>query len=366
MADAHKPTVKTALSGNRLTGFFLTLLALTPVQFSQASVDGQVVDVFQSVPASIPRVCRDAIRGMSGLCLLASTQPKVSNQFMIAAVGPAGGRNNSPPQVLPFNRFVRLQPGEYLISSASGLDRQHELKVSISGGMVTSIKTGMILLKPGSKSHRLQHYQDESYSRGCVAEIMRSGALAVLPGNYQVTLVDRNTKTDADCLNTGVTFNVLAGRAVSSSPWKVRESRLPESNRYRHPNGVSSLANVGPFRADIERVDLIPSWRSLRGVHNPHRTAYSAIVLEGIGSHRFIVPFRAAPGKRQCGRSLPEGGMKSQVLLKDCLFRGSRLTQFTIASGSYYTLNNRHGKTAIEGNYLNNSILVKNVNFVMK
>ena len=70
-------------------------------------------------------------------------------------------------------------------------------------------------------------------------------------------------------------------------------------------------------------------------------------------------------GRRQCGISQPDGGLPAHVLLNDCQFKGNKLTGFRVQPGSYYTLNNRHGKTAIEGNYINNPIVVKNVTFTL-
>jgi hypothetical protein len=67
--------------------------------------------------------------------------------------------------------------------------------------------------------------------------------------------------------------------------------------------------------------------------------------------------------KRECGLSIEEAGLSSHVLLTGCKFKGNKLIEFKIQPGSFYTLNNRHGKTAIEGNFINSPIVVTNVIF---
>jgi hypothetical protein len=345
----------------------LPLCGLLLVAGPAARADAVRVDAFRPLSAHYPRVCQAAITGMSGLCLLASRQPQVRNTLLIRPV-PTNGQVAGQAQPATFNRFMPLQPGQYLLYAASGMDSLHELPFTVAQGQLTTVKTGTVKFAAAGKAHRLQHYQSQSgiNGRGCAAEIISSGARAVLPGNYQVNLVN---KKDADgsprCLNSGVTFNVLAGETVSGSPRQLRDQSLPKANTYSHPNGKSALASMSYFTADLEKLAVLPHWKSFSGIHNPHGRAYSALVLSGIGTQHFLVPFTVRLHRRECGLSLSKAGLQSHVLLTNCRFKGGRLTAFRVQPGSFYTLNNRHGKTAIEGNFINNPIVVDNVRFAL-
>ena len=150
---------------------------------------------------------------------------------------------------------------------------------------------------------------------------------------------------------------------LNASARSVVDQAIKPANTFTHPNGVSSLASISRFMADIERLSLLTHWKSFHGIHNPHGKVYDALVLSGIGTRQFVVPFTWRGRKRECGLSLAEAGLPSHVLLTACVFKGKRLTSFRVNPGSYYTLNNRHGKTAIEGNYINNPIVVRGVRF---
>lgn len=327
------------------------------------------IEAFKPLKARLPKTCKGMIQGMSGLCLLASTSPRARNTFMIRPV--MAGPGSTPPQAVALNTFQSLAPGQYRLYSASGLDALHELTVTLQQGVPTVIKTGTVKFNADAKAHQLQHYQSEGGidGRGCQAEIIRGGVRAVLPGNYQVTAVDRAAAKSPQpprCLTTGVTFNVLAGEGVSGSLRAATNQEPPASNTYSHPNGVSSLASISRFMADVPRLAILPRWKSSRGVHNPDAQAHPALALYSTGTRVFMVPFTWRGKKRECGLSLAKAGLPSHVLLTDCQFRGRKLTHFRVQPGSYYTVNNRHGKNAIEGNFINNPIVVSGVNFTLQ
>ena len=92
--------------------------------------------------------------------------------------------------------------------------------------------------------------------------------------------------------------------------------------------------------------------------------AADALILRGVGSVHFVIPVNIRAGMRECGLSMAAGGLPTHVLLTNCVFdQTGHLTAFLVNPGSYYTYNNRHGKTAVEGNYINNGINVSGVSF---
>lgn len=323
------------------------------------------IDVFSPVTAHFPKDCKDTVLGRSGLCLIASTSPKVKNTFLVRPVD-ANWQMVGQAQGVPYNRFLPLQPGHYLLYSSSGMDNLHESRLTITQGQTSMVKTATLKFAPADgKSHRLQHYQSTNgiNGRGCTSEIVRNGARAVLAGNYQVNLMDKKTATGPMCLSSGVTVNAMAGTAQAGRPRRTKDQTLPANNTYTHPNGKSSLASISHFMADVERLSILPEWKSFRAIHNPHHTHYNALILSGIGTQHFVIPFKTRNRKRECGLSLAMAGLPSHVLLTDCQFKGNKLTGFRVQPGSFYTFNNRHGKTSIEGNYINNPIRVQNVRF---
>lgn len=325
-----------------------------------AGADSTPIAVFKSVAAQFPKNCARTVLGMSGLCVIASTSPKPRNRFLLSAADRAG-QPVGQAQPVTFNAFMRLQPGQYLLYSENGMDSLHEFKVTIYPGAITPMRTATVKFNGGSKANRLQHYQSSPGidGRGCSATRITRGTLAVLPGNYQVTLTDKPDPNPAPrCLNSGVTFNVLAGTALAAVARKVSDQQPSLGHGFTHPDGVSSLASISSFAADIQRLSLLPHWKSVHGIHNPHVKAYPALILSGIGTRRFLFPFTWRPKKRDCGVSLAKGGLPAKTLMTACVFQGRNLTGFRVNPGNYYTLNNRHGKTAIEANYINNPILV--------
>jgi hypothetical protein len=304
--------------------------------------------------------CKDAISGMSGLCLLVSKTPKVKTQFFL--------RNAKKPasvQAVMSNRFQRLIPGDYLLTTEGDLDQNHELAITISPGALSIVQTAVVKFNSPGKYYRIQHYQDVDgiNGRGCSAIVMDRGARALLPGNYQVNRVAEKSQDQTQCLNGGTTLNFLAGQGLSVNSRKVLKQTIPETNRFKHPNGVSALASISQFGADIEQLGVLPKWRSFNGINNPHVSAFNALVLTGIGTHKFLVPFEYRPKRRECGISLAQAGLSSHVLMTNCTFQGAILTGFRVNRGNYYIVNNRHGKTAIEANFINNAIQVSGVNF---
>lgn len=322
---------------------------------------GMEAAVFQSISAAFPKRCSKVVMGMSGLCLLASTSPRVKTRFFLRT--PDGRVRDQP---IALNEFNPLSPGSYLLYSEGGMDALHEQPVTIYPGALSSIKTATLKLQPAGKQlFRIQHYQSESgiNGRGCAAKVLDKGVLAVLPGNYQVNLVPDGSQAQPQCFPGGTTVNLLGGRGFGAQTRKVAAQSLPAGNIFRHPNGVSALATVSQFMHPVDQLGLLPKWRSYQGVQNPHVKAYDAMVFRGVGTAQFVVPFEWRKGKRECGLSLAEAGLPAHVLMTDCQFSGGRLTGFRINPGAYYTLNNRHGKTAVEGNFINNPIVVSGVAF---
>lgn len=344
----------------------LSCLALHPSAGfgSTVQTDRTHAAYVKSVTANYPKKCKGTIAGMSGLCVLASTAPKVKTQFFLRSARGAP----AVQQVTP-NAFTRLNPGEYLLYTESELDHLHERRITIGPGALGIVQTATLKFNSAGKQFfRIQHYQDANglNGRGCSSAVMKQGVRAVLPDNYQVNLVSDAGQSQAQCLSGGTTINVMAGQGLSVNVRKVAEQTIPAENSFKHPNGVSSLASISRFGADIQKLGLLPQWRSFGGIHNPHDAALDALVLSGIGTQQFIVPFKYRPKQRECGISLVQAGLSAHVLMTDCTFQGRKLTGFRVNPGNYYTLNNRHGRTAIEGNYINNPIIVSGVNFDLK
>lgn len=363
-----KPRMTAANPVSRGTGPLTLAIAVTCLSLPPSVGYGASVQAIRThaayvrpIKANYPRTCKDVIAGMSGLCVLASTTPRVKTRFFLRGV--KGTSSNQP--VTP-NAFTRLAPGEYLLNTEGDLDQLHERRIAINPGALSIVQTATLKFNSAGKRYfRLQHYQDVNglNGRGCSATVMKRGVRAVLPGNYQVNLVNDERQSQAACLSGGTTLNAMAEEGQSMHVRKVAAQAIPAENSFRHPNKVSSLASISRFGADIQQLGLLPQWRSFNGIHNPHHTAHDALVLSGVGSQNFIIPFKYRPKKGECGISLGEAGLTAHVLLTDCTFQGRRLTGFRVNPGSYYTLNNRHGRTAIEGNYVNNPILVSGVNF---
>jgi hypothetical protein len=317
--------------------------------------------VVQSRSGNSRTTCANVIKGMSGLCVTANDTAKARNSFLI---------NSNDGQIkslnVPFNQFIKLNPGSYSLYSSNGMDAQHERHIVVEKGLTFTIETSTLLLRAkGNLNYRVQHYQNQNGidEKGCSAATLAEGKVIVLPGNYQLNLVANVKEVQDKCLNSGTTINILAGKTITAQSRNLVETKLPPGNSYHHPNSLSSLATVGGYRHDIQSIEVLRGWRSYKGIYNPDPQAYPTLVLSGVGNVKFLIPFRLKKSSKQCGKSLAEGGMLSQILITDCVFKGNVLTAFRVNSGAYYAYNNRNGKTAIEGNYINNPILVDGVRF---
>ena len=111
----------------------LFFLELSHVQLAQAATSTKPVNIFQELRGSFPSGCEGVLSGMSGLCVIASTSPRPTNSFLVRKKGQGFSTDGSPIRVI-LNNFLRLDPGEYIVYSESGLDAQHEYKVSIAKG----------------------------------------------------------------------------------------------------------------------------------------------------------------------------------------------------------------------------------------
>lgn len=344
------------------TGLSLSLIGLCglpPLQAAPARHDVAQIKRLDKKPA---KACKNQILGMSGLCLLTPTSTASGNTFKVQRIE---GAASHPSQTVALNRFVSLTPGEYGISSGQ-LDQGYTLRFAVQQGLTTNLPLASVKFAAGAGQwYRLQHYQPRNGidGRGCHAEVVKRGVRAVLPGFYQIKMVDSATANQPGCSPGGTTINLMAGDSVSARTYKLANQTIPRDNSYLHPNGVSALTAISGFQHPVDRLALLPKWKSFAGIQNPEAQARPTLVFSGIGGVHFLIPFELHRRGRDCGVSLARAGMPAHVLLTDCRFNGKRLTGFRINSGAYYTVNNRHGVTALEGNHINNAIQVGNVRF---
>ena len=325
----------------------------------------QLLSILKPLVINYPKRCEEDFLGRSGLCLLSARIPLAQNSFMVSPLDSYGVIIGSPIPV-KYNKFLSLSPGRYALYSSSGIDEGHELRFEISQGQETTIKTATVKFGQTNSTRRLQHYQsvNGTNGKGCHPDQFKSGVRALLPGNYQLEVLERkNTESTLACATGGTTFNALAGQTLSATVAKMRPQTVPQSNRYKHPDGVSALGTISSFRDNILSISVLPNWRLINGIYNPLSRPYSALILYGLGTKNYVIPFTVRRNQRECGISLPEGGLTPHVLLTGCKFKGNKLIDFKIQPGSFYTVNNRHGKTAIEGNFINSPIVVNNVSF---
>ena len=322
-------------------------------------------DVFKPLNANTPKGCDEQYLGRSGLCLLTSKRPLAQNRFLVNQIDRYGVIIGKPILV-PYNKFLSLSPGRYALYSSSGMDEGHELRFEVTQGQMTTLKTSTVKFGASKQTRRLQHYQSVNgiNGKGCVPELFRSGVRALLPGNYQVELLASESKRSIlGCTKGGVTFNALEGKTLSAAQANMRPQKIPQSNQYKHPNGVSALGTLSSFRENVLSLGMLPNWRLFNDIPNPLSKTYNALILSGLGATHYVIPFTFRNHNKNCGISLAEAGLHSHVLLTGCKFKGNKLTAFKVLPGSFYTLNNRHGKTAIEGNFINGPIVVSNVKF---
>jgi hypothetical protein len=322
-------------------------------------------DVLKPLKPKYPKGCDEQYLGRSGLCLLTNKRPLAQNSFLVSPIDRYGVIIGKPIWV-PYNKFLSLSPGRYALYSSSGIDEGHELRFDVVQGQATTLMSSTVKFGPSKKTRRLQHYQsvNGTKGKGCVPELFRSGVRALLPGNYQVEVLESESEQlILGCAKGGVTFNALAGKTLSATLANMSPQNIPQSNQYKHPDGVSALSTLSSFRENVLALAILPNWRLVNDIPNPLSKSYNALILSGLGATHYVIPFTVRNHKRECGISLAEGGLHSHVLLTGCKFKGNKLTEFKVQPGSFYTLNNRHGKTAIEGNFINSPIAVSNVRF---
>ena len=89
-------------------------------------------------------------------------------------------------------------------------------------------------------------------------------------------------------------------------------------------------------------------------------------MLSGAPHFHFVIPVKMNQ-TAYCGASVAAAGISAHTLMADCVFDAQGyLTQFRVNSGSYFTLNNIHGKSSVEGNAINSPFLVRGVKFNLK
>ena len=322
-------------------------------------------DFLKPMKTQYPKDCTEQFLGRSGLCLLTNKRPLAQNSFLVSLLDRYGAITGKPI-LAPYNKFLSLSPGRYALYSSSGMDEGHELRFEVIQGQATTLRTSTVKFGPSKKTRRLQHYQTVNgiKGKGCHPELFRSGARALLPGNYQIEVLEsENKQSILGCAKGGETFNALAGKTLSATLANISPQKIPRQNQYKHPDGVSALGTLSSFRENILSLGILPNWRLFNDIPNPLSRTYNALILSGLGTTHYVIPFTVRNKKRECGISLAEGGLNSHVLLTGCKFKGNKLTEFKVQPGNFFTLNNRHGKTAIEGNFINSPIAVSNVRF---
>jgi hypothetical protein len=243
-----------------------------------------------------------------------------------------------------------LAPGDYFLYSKDGFDSGgFELPFSIAAGSLRTIRTAAF--KSLGKGFSIRHFNPTSGNTGseCVMRSLGSKLSDVLPGNYLVYKHDPKREVPS-CSLGGVASNAMSGETYQIRARRHVLQKLPKRARYRHPDGISSLTSISQFREQIHEVAIIPKWLSYNGVTNPYPKKHAALILSGMGARTYVIPLTIQKRRVDCGRSLTKGGLSSQPVLTECVFSGDRLQGFRVRSGgSYLTINNRHGASAIEG-----------------
>lgn len=334
------------------------LLVFSPI--SNAQDKSKQVPVVERINAKYPKHCKGVNPQQSGLCLLTSTKPKANTTWLLKTKDQSMPDQRFMDKRVTPNNFMPLVPGEYYLYSNDGLDSGgHEFLFTVTSGSMKTVETAAF--KASGKNFYIRHFQSKSgvNGAGCGLRKLSSKASDVIPGNYLVYKGDP-TKSGTPCPVGGVAVNALAGELQQIAARRQASQKLDPSNVYHHPDGVSSLTSISQFREDIHQIGFIPKWISYNGIVNPYRKKYHALVLSGVGTRTYIIPFTLKRKKIGCGHSLAKAKLASMPLLTECKFAGGKLKAFKVqAGGSYFTLNNRHGVTTIEGNNINNSIPVK-------
>lgn len=348
--------------------FPLVVFVLAGIPATHAAAASGHVPVLDKTNIKYPETCQGVSPLQSGLCLLTSLKSKVDNDtWLIRTKDQSMASRRFIDRAVTPNVFQPLAPGDYLLYAKDGLDSGgFELLFTVEAGSVKTIKTSAY--KASGKGFAIRHFKPSSgvNGAGCTMRHLDTKPSDVLPGNYLVYKTDLSQATPP-CPPGGVASNALAGQAQTISSRKRVNQEIPKSNRYRHPDGISSLTSISQFRDDIHEISILSNWISYNGITSPYRTKLSALVLSGIGTRTYVIPLTIKKDKSGCGRSLAMAGLASMPVLTECKFVGDRLSDFKVrAGGSYFTFNNRHGVTAIEGNNINNSILVKGLAAAIK
>ena len=338
--------------------FLIPLLFGIPVEAAFAI--SKQVPVISTVKTRYPKACRELISPASGLCLLTSVKSRASNAWLLKTQDQGRKDTRFIDKAVTPNVFMKLAPANYILYSKDGLDSGgHELTFTVEMGTVKTIKTASI--KASGKGYYIRHFKPAPgvNGEGCEIRQISRKLSDLLPGNYLVYKANPS-EVSVRCPPGGVAMNALAGETKELTVRKNKAQILPAVNRYRHPDSVSSLTSISQFRDDIQEVGILNRWLSYNGIVNPFPHRYSALVMSGLGTRTYVIPFTPSKNKAVCGRSLAKAGLTALPLLTECKFVGGKLKDFRVqAGGSYFALNTRYGVPTIEGNNINNSIKVK-------
>jgi hypothetical protein len=357
-------------------GMALAACLLAPMAASAAPAPGLDSVKLASFEPRYPKTCaglpRRGSSGQTGLCLLASVEPRASGEFRIRPVTGPAPADPTQGQAVPLNAFLALAPGQYEIYATNGMDSQSPGRFTIANGQVFTLRTATLGFTRSfdqkarlPRVYKLQRQQpvDGTNNGGCLADFPSRGPRAYLPGSFLVQPPVTGMPANPQCERSGVAFNVLAGQGYRIRPARVAEQDVPANQTFVHPNRVSALTSVMPYNHGIAKFAWLSRWTTHRGLANPEVKMSSALALYGLGSITYLVPVNVRQNVKFCGKSLARGGSGAQKLLSDCTFRNGRLTGFTVNPGAYYTYHNLYGKPAVDLLTLNSAIKVTGVNF---
>lgn len=335
--------------------------ALTAGQsFSDARAATQTPE-FSNRSGSYLNSCMQTTPRTSGFCLLSSRSPKPDNLWLIRSKDLSIRHESILDKPVTPNFFLPLKPGDYFLYSKDGFDNGgHEYQFSVNSGKVTTLKTSTFVAK--NTEIAIRHFQSSrgiDSSRCAIRKIKSPNVMDVLPGNY-IAYTGDVSKLNYPCPTSGAAINALSGQVQAIGARSTEIQSIPQSAIYTHPNGKSSLTSISQFREDIQQIGILSKWDSIRGITNPYPRDYSALVLFGLATRTYVIPFILKRNQSVCGRSIAKAGLKSLPLLTKCKFNKGQLMEYKVqAGGSFFTVNNRHGVPTIEGNNINNSVLVK-------
>lgn len=326
--------------------------------------------LLQDLNAHYPKQCKRPMAGntgATGLCLLVSTNPKVSGDFRVRPYTDPRSGKPAADVPMPVNTVLALPPGDYEIFKATGIDSQNVAKVTVRENRVATVTTMTLRFKKTKPAvtYKIQRFQavPGTNNGGCLAEFVNSGAHAYLPGNFLINPTNGGEQVNPKCELGGVAVNAVSGQAYTVQPGQVVEQVLSEAETFIHPNQVSALTSMSPAGHGIIKMGWISAWGSYRRIQNPQQKPHGALAFYGPGSYTYIVPFRFRRNAKACGLSLTQALMPEAKLLTNCTFKQGRLTGFTVNKGKYVTYHNLYGATGISVNGINNAFTVQDVNF---